>query len=226
MQERDQENVEIARERVKEIQAEFAGRGDSLGWFEAFYKEAAGDIEKIPWADLQPNRFFKTWAERVGLDGKGRKALVVGCGLGDDARYLDELGFDVCAFDISATAIEWAKRLSEGRNIQYETMDLFEPVRSWLGAFDFVLEIYTIQPLPLEIRPKVIDAVANFVKDGGELVVVTRGREDDEEAAQVPWPLSRRDLSRFEANGLKQTHFEVMPGDEDPPIPRFLVVYG
>lgn len=225
MQERDPQAVETARARVKEIQTEFAERGDMLGWFEALYKEAAGNNEKIPWADLEPNSYFRAYAESVGLKGDGRKALVVGCGLGDDARYLYDLGFDVTAFDISPTAIEWARRLAGGREIEFEVMDLFEPFRGWLGAFDFVLEIYTIQPLPLEMRPKVIDAVSGFVKDGGEIVVVTRGREDDEEPTEVPWPLSRRDLSRFEENGLSQTHFEIMPGDEQTPAQRFIVVY-
>ena len=98
------------RARTREITAEFAARGDSLGWFEALYKESAGDLELIPWADLEPNRFFTAWAEKASLKGNGRNALVVGCGLGDDARYLHDLGFKVTAFDISPTALEWAKR--------------------------------------------------------------------------------------------------------------------
>lgn len=217
--------IEARRARARELAAEFAERGDSFGWFDAFYKEAAGDNEQIPWADLEPNRFLREWAEDVGLKGDDRKALVVGCGLGDDAGYLHDLGFKVTAFDISETAIEWAKRLHAGTDIQFEVADLFEPYRGWLGAFDFVLEIYTIQPLPIEMRERVIDSVAAFVAEGGELIVVTRGREDDEEPLELPWPLSRHDLSRFETHGLKQADFRIMPGDEDPPIPRFVVQY-
>ena len=213
------------RARTREIQKEFAERGDVLGWFEALYKESAGNNELIPWADLEPNRFFKEWADGKGLKGEGRKALVVGCGIGDDARYLYDLGFKVTAFDISPTAIEWAKRLHAETDIVFETADLFEPIRGWLEAFDFVLEVYTIQPLPIEMRSTVIDAIAAFVADEGELVVVTHGREDDEEPDVVPWPVSRRDLSRFEENGLKQTDFQVMPGDDDQPAPRFVVWY-
>ena len=212
------------RARTREIAAEYAERGDTLGWFEALYKESAGDTELIPWADLEPNRFFVAWAERTRLTGDGRKALVVGCGLGDDARYLYDLGFKVTAFDISPTAIDWARRLYGDTDIQFEVADLFQPFRAWLGAFDFVLEVYTIQPLPLEIRAKVIDAVAAFVADNGRLAVVTRGREDDEEPDVLPWPMSRRDLSRFEDSGLVQTDFLVMPGEEDKP-PRFVVEY-
>ena len=213
------------RARTREIQAEFANRGDVLVWFEALYKESEGNNELIPWADLEPNRFFVAWAEKAKLKGAGRKALVVGCGLGDDARYLHDLGFKVTAFDISPTAIEWAKRLHGDTDIQFETADLFEPFQGWLGAFDFVLEVYTIQPLPLEIRPKVIDAIAGFVAEKGKIVVVTRGRDDDEEPVELPWALSRSDLSQFEKNGLRQTDFVVMPGEDDEPS-RFVVEYS
>jgi hypothetical protein len=75
----------------------------------------------------------------------------------------------------------------------------------------------------LEIRPQVIDAVASFVAPGGKLVVVTRGREDDEETDVLPWPLSRRDLSRFGENGLTEISFTEMPDDEDGR--RFIVEY-
>jgi len=217
--------IELRRARARELAAQFAERGDNVGWFDAFYKEAGGDNEQIPWADLEPNKFLTLWADAVGLKGNGRKALVVGCGLGDDAKYLYDLGFNVTGFDISPTAIEWAKRIHAETDIRFEVADLLQPFREWLGAFDFVLEVYTIQPLPLEIRNSVIDSIAGFVGNEGELVVVTRGREDDEEPVELPWPLSRKDLSRFETHGLKQTDFRILDGDEDPPMPRFVVRY-
>jgi uncharacterized UPF0146 family protein len=214
------------RERTKQIAAEFLEKGDALGWFDALYKEAAGDNERIPWADLEPNRFFRAWAEKSGLKGENRTALVVGCGLGDDARFLHDAGFRVTAFDVSPTAIEWARKLHQSADINFFVADLFNPPKEWYGAFDFVLEVYTIQPLPLEMRAQTIDAIANFVRfPGGKLVVVTRGREDDEIPLELPWALSREDLARFEKNGLKQIYFEEMPGDEEPPIPRFVVEY-
>lgn len=215
-----------ARERTKEIQAEYAAKGDWIGWFEALYKESAGDNGKIPWADLEPNRFLRRWAEKTNLRGRGRRALVVGCGLGDDARFLFDAGFAVTAFDVSETAVEWAKRLHRDAAIDFRRADLFAAPRGWSGAFEFVLEVYTIQPLPLELRPQTIDAIANFVAPaGGKLVVVTRGRAGDEEPLELPWALSREDLSRFERNGLRQIHFEEMLGDEDEPIKRFVVEY-
>ena len=214
-----------ARERTKEIQEEFAKKGDALGWFDALYREAAGDNEKVPWADLEPNKFLRRYAEATNLRGNNRTALVVGCGLGDDARFLHDLGFRVTAFDISPTAIEWARKIHAATDINFFTADLFAPPNEWFGAFEYVLEVYTIQPLPLEMRSDVIDAIANFVKFDGKLLVVTRGREDDEVPLELPWALSRKDLSRFERNQLEQINFEEMFGEEDPPILRFVVEY-
>lgn len=212
-----------ARARIREIAAEFAERGDDLGWFDEVYQTAEGKFDRIPWVEREPNRFFRDWAEKIHLIGEGRKALVVGGGLGYDARYLYELGFDLTAFDISPTAVEWAKKLHADTPIRFETMDLFQPFRGWLAAFDFVLEIYTIQPLPMDLREKAIDSVAALVAKGGQLVVVARGRGDDEELTQLPWPLSRRDLSRFEKNGLRAVDFNDFYDDED--TRRFVAVY-
>jgi SAM-dependent methyltransferase len=216
-----------ARERTKEIQAEFAERGDALGWFDALYKEAEGDNEKIPWADLEPNKFLQRFAEETDLKGGNRKALVVGCGLGDDARFLYDLGFDVTAFDISETAVRWARKIHHDTDIRFFVADLFDTPKEWYQAFEFVLEVYTIQPLPLEIRPQVIDAISNFVKfPNGKLLVVTRGREDNEIPDELPWALSRKDLSRFDENGFEQIYFkEMFSDDEEDLIPRFAVEY-
>lgn len=214
-----------ARDRTKEIQTEFAEKDDALGWFDALYKEASGDNSKIPWADLKPNKFLVRFAEETDLKGNNRNALVVGCGLGDDARFLHDSGFRVTAFDISNTAIEWARKLHADTDIKFFTADLFNPPKEWYQAFDYVLEVYTIQPLPLEMRETTIDAIANFVGFGGKILVITRGRDDDEMPLEMPWALSKKDLSRFEKNGLKPTHFEEVFGDEEEPIRRFAVEY-
>jgi len=221
----DKEAVEKVRERAKELAYEHIDDGDALGWFEALYDEANGDHEKIPWADLEPNRYLVEWAEGVDLKSNGRNALVVGCGLGDDAKFLDDLGFSVTAFDVSAKAIEWAKKIHKTTDIEFYMVDLFDPPNDWNNAFDFVLEVYTIQALPLDMREKTIDSISNFVAGDGELLVVQRFRENDEEAEGLPWALSPKDLSRFESNGLKETEMNFYFGEEEEPIKRFAAKY-
>src|ERR1043166_5400526 len=98
------------REQVRRMAREHLDRGDAVGWFERLYKEAGGEPMGIPWAELKPNPNLMQWAQRERLRGEGKRALVIGCGLGDDAEALRALGFDVTAFDVAPTAIEWARR--------------------------------------------------------------------------------------------------------------------
>ena len=220
------ENGDDVRERTKKLAAEFIEKGDATGWFDRLYAEAAGDNEKIPWADLEPNRFLVRWAEKNQLKGNGRNALVVGCGLGDDAKFLADLNFKVTAFDVSENAVNWAKRIHSETDIGFYRVDLFDAPEKWKGKFDFVLEVYTIQALPLDLREKTIDAISDFVADGGELIVVTRHRENGEEIGELPWALSPKDLSRFDENGLKQMNLtEMFDEEEEEKIKRVVIEY-
>ena len=94
------------RDDVRRLANASIARGDATGWFEALYQRAGGRWDRIPWADLEPNPYLVEWLAASAVDGRGRSCLVVGCGLGDDAEALAAQGFDVVAFDISATAID------------------------------------------------------------------------------------------------------------------------
>ena len=73
---------------ARRLAAEHVARGDPLGWFERLYTLAGSDTQLIPWGDMAPNPNFTSWLERARLDGLGKKALQIACGLGDDAEDL------------------------------------------------------------------------------------------------------------------------------------------
>ena len=86
--------------------AQALSAGDPTGWFEPLYAAAEQGAAIVPWdRGGAPHWLLTTWAERTALAGGGRRALVVGCGLGADAEYIAGRGFAVLAFDISASAI-------------------------------------------------------------------------------------------------------------------------
>ncbi len=124
---RQPENRSLARR----LAAEHVERGDPLGWFERLYTAAGSDTRLIPWGDMGPNPNFLRWPHRARLDGRRRKALQIGCGLGDDAEALAEAGFEVTAFDIAPTAIEWCSKRFPDSSVRYEVADLFQPPAEW-----------------------------------------------------------------------------------------------
>jgi SAM-dependent methyltransferase len=215
----------VSRARAGELAKTFLERGDAKGWFEALYAEADGAAERIPWADLVPNPYLVSWLNENDARGEGRRALVVGCGLGDDAESLAARGFDVTAFDISARAIDWCKRRYTNSKVNYAAVDLFELPAEWREAFDLVVEVNTLQVLPSEMRPAAICAMVNCVTPGGSLLVIARGREPNDDPGSMPWPLIKDDLEHFVQSGLRLISFEDFFDEEDPPVRRFRVQY-
>src|SRR5262245_7598364 len=149
----------MSRARARELPQTFLEHGNAKGWFEARYAESDGGAGRIPWADLVPNPHLVSWLDENNARGEGRRALVIGCGLGDDAELLAARGFDVTAFDISATAIKWSQRRYPDSKVDYVAADLLESPPEWREAFHFVVEVNTLQVLPSELRPAAISAM-------------------------------------------------------------------
>ena len=209
-----------ARARARALAAASLGRGDAGGWFEELYRGAEGDASKIPWVDHRPNSHLVEWLERERVPGVGT-ALVVGCGLGDDAEELARRGFKVTAFDLSASAIEWCKRRFPQSVVEYVACDLSATPVVWHQAFGLVFEAFTLQAMPPEARTGGFAALARLVAPEGRLLVVTRAREADEPMTTLPWPLSREELRAFDEAGLHAESFEDFVDRETPPVRRF-----
>lgn len=151
--------------------------------------------------------------------------MKIGSGLGDDSEYMAEIGFDVVGFDISPTAIQLTKERFPDSKVDYLVADLFALPSSWEDNFDFVWESYTLQVLPPELRKKAIAKISSFLADGGDLIVVSRARESSEPRGEMPWPLTRDELTQFEEEGLECLQFDDYVDDEIPPIRRFRALY-
>ena len=206
------------RSRARALAQESLGRGDPVGWFERLYAEARRGEASVPWADLAPNPHVVEWLERE-RPTPGR-ALDVGCGLGDTAEELARLGFEVVAFDVSPTAIAEARRRFPGSRVAHRVADLLELPAELAGAFDLVVECYTLQVLPPGPRARAVAALRRTLRPGGTLLVVARGREPDEPPGQMPWPLTRAEVGAIAAPELALVRLEDFLDDEDPPVRR------
>ena len=193
--------------------AEHLARGDATGWFDVVYSNAAGNADRVPWARSEARPTLKKWLEQQPKSDEAiKRALVVGCGLGDDAEILAAHGYSVTAFDISATAIEWSRRRFPNSKVDYVVGDLLNPDPNWIGAFDLVVEVYNIQALPAELRRRAGASVALTVAPAGTLLVICVGMEVRGERSGPPWPFTPTELHYFETNGLQQIHFRDVAG--------------
>jgi SAM-dependent methyltransferase len=215
----------MSRQRAQQLASEFLACADPTCWFEVLYAEAGSDYTAVPWADLAPNPNLVDWVTKHNLVGRGRTALKIGCGYGDDAEFLAGLGFQVVAFDISPTAISECKRRFPNSQVSYQVADLLKPPDTWFKGFNFVLESYTLQVLPPELRVVAISNISNFVAPSGQLLVIARGREESDSAGEMPYPLTRRELEQFDRLGLRSQGFEDYFDTESPPVRRFRVLY-
>lgn len=198
--------------------------GDPLGWFEALYSQADEQASIIPWAEFEPNPNLVDWLDRHRSHHAGF-ALKVGSGLGDDAEELSRRGFKTTAFDVSQTAIEWSRRRFPDSAVSYAVADLLDAPDEWCDRFDFVLESYTLQVLPPELRAEAIECITSFVAPGGTLLVIARAREPAEPEGSMPWPLTKKELALFQEQDMEEVSFEDYMDAEDPPVRRFRVTY-
>ncbi|MEL6988279.1 MAG: class I SAM-dependent methyltransferase, partial [Bacteroidota bacterium] len=153
-----------------------------LDWFEQLYKASLDKGTIIPWADKEANEHLLSWWPGT-FKMNGKKALVVGCGLGDDAIFLEQHGFDVDAFDLSPTAIEIAKQRFTNSNVHFFQADLFN-LPDNVKEYDFIFEAYTLQAMPLDYRARAIPIIEQLLAKHGHLLIICRGREEQEAVVQ------------------------------------------
>jgi SAM-dependent methyltransferase len=218
------------RARARELARESVGRGDVVGWFDRLYAESERDGFPISWVDLAPNPYLVEWLARnprshgrALVDGR---ALVVGCGYGDDAELLAAHGMEVVAFDVAPTAIARCRARFPQSAVRYEVADVLQLPPAWSGAFDFVFEAYTVQVLPGPARAACAESIGGCVAAGGSLLVVARSRGERDPEGLMPWPLTRAELDEFAVPGLDLTRLDEIVEPGTPPVPRFVAEFS
>ncbi|ABA24155.1 Thiopurine S-methyltransferase [Trichormus variabilis ATCC 29413] len=222
MLEQQKENLRF---HIQQLANEAVQKSEPLAWFEVVYAEAQGDTTQIPWAKLTPHPYLQEWLTNHQPFPSGQKALVIGCGLGDDAEALSKLGFAVTAFDISPTAIAWCGERFPNSNVNYIVADLLAIPPQWHLSFDFVFECRNIQALPLNVRAEVITSVASVVAPDGTLLLINRVRETEAEPSGPPWPLSESELKQLENLGLQPIEQLVFLESEQVDVKQVRIEY-
>jgi len=211
--------------KYRQMVRSFQERDDPTGWFDSIYSDAEGDHTAVFWADLAPNPCLVEWLRQNPVLEPGKKAIAVGCGVGDDAEAMSASGYDVTAFDIAPSAIELCESRYVDTKVQYLVEDLFDYPRDWYQGFDLVYECNTIQVLPGKYRLQARDAMVSLLAKRGDLLVSCRSRPTGEQENDVPLPLDRLEINGFLQTGLTEKSFLAYDDDQDPRVPHFFAAY-
>jgi SAM-dependent methyltransferase len=188
---------------------------DPTAMFERMYDAAAVGGGQLPWERDGPHPLLEPWAR--DLVGAGRRALVVGSGLGTDAEFIAGRGFAVTGFDVSPTAIAMAGRRFADSAVDYRVADLLDLPAEWSGSFDLVVESLTVQSMPIEFHAPATANIARTVAGGGTLLVIATARGDEDPTPDgPPWPLTRAEVDAYAGHGLTAVAIEQIC---DPGVP-------
>jgi SAM-dependent methyltransferase len=186
------------------LAGEAGADGEPTRWFEELWSAAARDEVDMPWDRTAPYPPVLAHVDRAG-SGAGRRAVVVGAGLGADAELLASRGYRTVAFDLAPSAVELARSRHAGTDVDYRVADLLDLPVDLVGAFDLVVDVFTVQALPRALRDDAVAGIRALLAPGGELLsvqfVLPDGAPTDD---GPPWLLTRAEMESHAAGDVEQ----------------------
>jgi SAM-dependent methyltransferase len=202
--------------------------GEPTRWYDELWSAAGRGEVPLPWDHTDPHPVLGEWVAAHGA-GRGRRAVVVGCGLGADSEHLARQGWQTTAFDISPAAVAAVRNRYPDSAVDYREGDLLDLTggsADLVGAFDLVVEIYTLQALHPSLRERAIAGVRSLLAPGGRALVVQVVRRDDEPVTpEPPWTLTRGEMEEVAGDGVELDALdEVLPEGRVNPVWRMVLI--
>ncbi len=197
--------------------------GAPTRWYEELWSAAARDEIDTPWDRAAPNPPVAEHVEAAG-PGAGRRAVVVGAGLGADAELLAARGWETTAFDISPSAVALARARHPGSPVTYRVDDLLDPSRALRGAFDLVVEVFTLQALHPTLRGTADAGVRALLAPGGTALVAQFVREEGAPyTEEPPWLLDEQEVRGVASGDVRLEALDRRPHPASPSGPDLWV---
>ena len=184
--------------------------GEPTRWFEEIWSAGARDEIEVPWDREAAYAPVRDFVDAAGA-GEGRRAVVVGAGVGADAELLAARGYSTVAFDIAPSAVELARRRHPGSAVSYRVADLLDLPADLVHAFDLVIEVFTVQALPRSLRPDAVAGIRRLLAPHGQALVVQFVRPDGAADVGPPWLLDRAEMESFAADDVHLARLDTRP---------------
>jgi len=137
-------------------------------------------LDQIPWNVETPPDILKQLVETEKI--KLCKVIELGCGAGNYVIYLSTKGFDPTGIDISATAIDIAKKSATEKDVKcnFITVDVLGDMTEINEQFDFAYDWHLLHHIYPENREKYINNVYRLLKPGGQYLSVCFSEDSPE----------------------------------------------
>src|ERR1700735_159925 len=142
--------------------------------FDALYRgespsEGVPAMATPPWDTKAPKENVIAWQEGGWVHGR---VLDIGCGLGDNAVYLAQQGFNVTGLDLSPTALITAERRSKdaGVTVKFAVTDSTK-LEGYTDAFDTVVDSGMFHCLADDAKRSYAAAAHRATKPGATLLL-------------------------------------------------------
>ena len=147
------------------------------------------------------------------LNLKSGKVLELGCGSGNDAKFLANAGFDVTAIDISEIAINIAKSNTVGLPINYICGDIEFDIPNTI--YDFIYDRGCIHYCQDKLF-NIFGNLKNILASGSKLILLTGNKNSKLYDIVSPTPMSLGDVEHhsyrwFKVKLVKEIIFEQNP---------------
>ena len=183
---------------------------DPTGWFEQLWASASDGEVTTPWDHDDPHPTLAAWVAGDGRRFRGRRRVRPG------RRRRAPVPARLPRRRRSTSPPLRSPRPAArhpGSPVTYAVGDLLDLPREWLGGFDLVVEIYTVQAVNRSVRGELTAGVRSLVAPGGTLLVV-QAVADEPDDDGPPWPLTRSEIEAFGRDGLSAVSIEelAVPG--------------
>lgn len=168
-----------------------------LGW-DDYYKD--NDVKTMPWYEEKLDHDVKD--EIISCSLNSRNFLDLGTGPGTQAIQLSKYGFNVTGTDISNSAIEKAKKLSD--NVDFLVDNVLDSKFSE-KKFDFIFDRGVFHVFEKDQRTQYLSQITRILNDGGVLFLKCMSKEEKNLPDDgMPYKFSKQDIEDFFSS-----HFEI-----------------
>lgn len=155
------------------------------------------------------------------------RAIELGCGLGNDARFLASRGFDVTAVDIAPTAIARAEAEAEAQGLRLRWLVADVLRLPDLGAFDFVYDRGCYHGLRRPFARQYVTSLRALTRPGSWVLILAGNANEPGTGGppRVHEAEIREDFSQdFEIEVLRETRFDRREGTGGGPLAWFILL--